>query len=209
MTKLRRRITVEELRPIVKDYHRAFFDWRFLEGELLARENGPVMQVIGFERLSTGSYRPVCGLHYLCIPNRDGQFGHQFLNVKVRQVHPRAHESIRDNVIEAIHREIVPSVDAPLDPEQVLQMHESYEFIRSPDAYSLAALNAYLGHNERALYWCYRFSELVNESPNPWQDFDIKRQAFLEQVKTWIESGTAKRELERVMQEERHRWGLV
>jgi hypothetical protein len=209
MSKLRKRMTAKELRPIVEDYHRAFPDWRVLEGELFARESGPVMQVIGFERLSTGSYRPVCGVYYLCIPDRDGRFGHQFLNVKVRQVHPRAHESTRDKVVEAIHSEIVPSVDAPLDAEQVLQMHEAYEFIRSPDAHHLAALNAYLGHDERALYWCSQFSSLVEQLGLGWQDFDLKRRAFLDQLEKWLQAGDAKQQLERVLQDERHKWGLA
>jgi len=203
-------MTLNELRPIAEDYYRAFTDWRFLEGELLARESGPVMQVIGFERLSTGSYRPVCGLYCLCIPDRDGRFGHQFLNVKVRQVHPRAHEITREKVVEAIRQEIVPSVDRPLVAEEVLELYERQANPpRSLDAYSLAALNAYLGHDQRALYWCSRFTELVNESANRWQDFDYKRRAFLDQLEKWIHARNAKEQLDRVLQEERRKWGLT
>jgi hypothetical protein len=202
-------LTLKELRPIIEDYHCAFPKWHVLEGALLARESGPLLQYIGFERLLGGDYRIQCGVYYLCVPERDGGLIPQWLNVKVRVIRPRSHESLRDKVVEAIHKEIVPSVDAPLDAEQVLAMHEAYQFIRSPDAHHLAVLNTYLGHNDRALYWCSRFTELVNELGNPWQDFDYKRRAFLDQLEQWIKAGEAKRQLERVLQEERRKWGLT
>lgn len=209
MTKLRQRMTLKELRPVVEDYHRMFRDWKILEGELLGRECGPLLQYIGFERLSTGAYRPTCGVYYLCVPDRDGSLGPQWLNVKVRQVHPREHESLRDKVVEAIHREIVPSVDARLDGKQVLRLHEEREILRSPDAHHLAALNAYLGYDQRALYWCSQFSILVEQLGLGWQDFDYKRRAFLDQLEKWIKSGNAKEQLDRVLQEERRKWGLT
>jgi len=202
-------MTLKELQPIVADYHRAFPDWHLLEGEVLGRESGPLLQVIGFERLSGGDYRPSCAVFYLCVPDRDGGFGPQWLNIKVRVIHPRAHASLRDKAVEAIHKEIVPNVDAPLDPEQVLAMHETSNPVRSPDAHHLAALNAYLGHDERALYWCARFTELVNSHGLGWQDFDYKRRAFLDQLEQWLNAGEARRQLERVVQEERRKWGLV
>jgi hypothetical protein len=209
MTKVKKPLTVKELEPFVQDYHHEFQGWQILERTLIVRECGPVMQGIGFQCLSTGRYRPICSIYYLCVPNRDAGFGVQFLKHPVQDIDPRAHERLRDKVVEAIHREIIPSVDAPLDPEQVLELHESRQPIRSPDAYDLAALNAYLGHNERALYWCKRFPELVNEHGLGWQEFDHKRQAFLTDLKQWIEAGQAKEQLGRIVQEERRHWGLA
>jgi hypothetical protein len=203
-------MTAKELRPFVDDYHRAFPDWQLLEGgELFGRESGPLLQYIGFERLSTGAYRPTCGIYYLCVPDRDGSLGPQWLNVKVRQVKAREHESFREKVLEAIHTEIVPNVDAQLDADQVLRMHEAYEFIRSPDAHSLAALNAYLGNDDRALFWCLEFPRLVEQLGLGWQDFDVKRREFLEQLEKWIRAGEAKQQLERILQKERRKWGLT
>ena len=209
MTKVRKQLTLKELEPFVQDYHRAFPEWRVLERTLIAREKGPVMQGIGFQCLSTGRYRPICSIYYLCIPGRQGGFGVGFLKHPVQNIDPRAHERLRDNVVEAIHRESVPSVDAPLEPEQVLALHEAREPIRSPDAHHLAALNAYLGHNERALYWCERFPALVNQLGFGWQDFDLKRQTFLDDLKRWIQAGDAKSQLDRIVQEERRQWGLA
>ena len=206
---MRSKLTLKELRFIVEDYHKAFSNWQLLGKEIIARENGCLLQYIGFERLSTGSYRPTCGVYYLCVPDRSGSLGPQWLNIKVRIIDPRAHERLRDKVVEAIHQEIVPSVDAPLEAEQVLAMHEDHEPIRSPDAYNLAALNAYLGHNKRALYWCSRFPELVEQLGFGWQEFDLKRGAFINSLKHWIEVGQARQELEKIVQDEHRKWGLV
>lgn len=204
-----RPLTQKELAPIVQDYHRAFPTWHILERTLIARESGPVMQGIGFQCLSTGSYRPICSIYYLCVPSRDGGFGVQFLKHPVQDIDPRIHDLKRDKVIEAIHREVVPSVDAPLVAEQILATHEASSPIRSPDACHLAFLSAHLGHEERALYWCERFPELVNQHGLGWQDFDHKRQALLDNLKQWIQAGEAGRQLDRVVQEERRRWELA
>jgi hypothetical protein len=209
MMKLKRQLTLKELVPFVEDYQRSFPAWKLLQEDIIARESGPTLQYIGFERLSWGSYRIQCGVYYLCVSNRDGGFVPQWLSNKFRSIDPRAHERVRDKVVEAIHQEIVPSVDAPLDPEQMLALHEAQQVIRSPDAHHLAALNAYLGHDERTLYWCERFPELVNQLGLGWQDFDHKRQAFLNDLKRWIEAGEAKLRLDRIVQEERHQWGLA
>jgi hypothetical protein len=201
-------MTLKELEPIVADYHRALPNWHVLEKELIARESGPILQYIGFERLSTGAYRVQYGIYYLCVADRDGGFVPNYLSVK-QSIHARAHNSMRDKVVEAIHKEIVPSVDALLDPEQVLSLHEAHEPIRSPDAHHLAALNACLGHDDRALYWCCRFPELVEETGLGWHEWDYKRQAFLESLKQWIEAGEAKEQLEPIVQDERRKWGLI
>jgi len=208
MTKTNKQLAARELELFVEDYQHAFPDWHILERTLIARERGPIMQGIGFQCLSTGRYRPICSIYYLSVPNREGGFGVRFLKHPVQDIDPRAHARLRDKVVEAIHREIVPSVDSPLDAEQVLALHEGQEILRSPDAHNLAALNAYLGHNERALYWCERFPLLVNEHGLGWQGFDHKRQTFLHQLKAWIRAGRAKIELDRVVQEERRQWGL-
>ena len=209
MSRIRKRLTDSELRPFMADYHRAFPAWQLLLPGLIARESGPLLQIIALERLSTGSYRPTCGVYYLCVPDRDGSLGPQWLNIKVRVVDPRAHDRLRDGVIEAIRRESVPSVDEQLQPEQVLAIHEGREPIRSPDAHHLAALNAYVGRSDQALYWCNRFPELVNQHGLGWQDFDHKRQAFLTNLKQWIKAGQAKEQLDHIVQAERRQWGLT
>jgi hypothetical protein len=213
MTKQRKsprleRLTLSELQPIIEDYHRHFPTWRLLEGTLIARESGPLLQYIGFERLLGGAFRIQYGVYYLCVPDRDGGFPPQYLGIK-RSIYPRAHVSIRDKMLAAFHKEISPNIDVPLDVEQVLSMHENQTISRSSDAHHLAALNSYLGHDRRALHWCDRFFELVEQPGMPWQECNTRRQAFLHSLRQWIATGTAKARLQEVVQEERRRWGLA
>lgn len=209
MSKVRKPLSLKELEPFVQDYHRAFPKWRVLERTLIARESGPIMQGVGFQCVSTGKYRPVCAIYYLCVAGRDGGFGVQFLKHPVRDLDPLAHGRLRDKVVEAIRREIIPSVDAPLDPEEVLALHEAQEAIRSPDARDLAVLNAYLRHDERALHWCEQFAQLLNEQGSALPAVEHKRKAFLDELKGWINAGVATAQLDCIVQQERRHWGLA
>jgi hypothetical protein len=205
-----KRLSLTELRPIIEFYQANFPTWRVVGHDILVREAGPVVQGIAFERLSGGEYRPTGHIHVLVAPG-----DHWFLEIpqnlsKLRQINRRQDREFRGCVLNAIRAEFVPSVDGPLVAEEVLELYErEANPPRSPDAYSLAALNAYLGHDKRALFWCSRFTELVNELGNPWQDSEYKQRGFLDQLEQWINAGGAKQQLERVLQEERKKWGLV
>lgn len=205
-----KRLTLEELCPIIEFYHAHLPGWKVIQSDTLVREDAPVAQGITFERLSGGEYRPTGHIHVLVAP---GDYWYLELSQnlsKPRQLNRRQDREFRDRVVEAIRREFVPSVDRPLMAEAVLELYErEANPPRSPDAYSLAPLNAYLGHDERAFYWCSRFTDLVNETGNPWQDCDYKRRAFLDQLEQWLKAGEAKPQLERILQEERCKWGLV
>jgi hypothetical protein len=204
------RLTREELGEIVEFYHARFPTWRVVRDNSLVREQVPIIQGITFERLPRGEYRPTGHIRVLVAPEDFWVFElPQYLNVKVRQVNRRQHPEFRDRVVQAIRLEFVPNVDRPLIAEDVLELYEHKATPTDLEAYSLAALNAYLGHEERALYWCSRFTQLVNEVGNPWQDCDYKRRAFLEQLEQWMKAGEAKQQLDRVLQEERRKWGLA
>jgi hypothetical protein len=110
-------------------------------------------------------------------------------------------------VLEAIHKEIVPSVNARLLLEDVFRRCECEEVYNSDvRAHDLAALNAYLGHDERALYLCDQFPKLVEgRGEHAWQDYDYERLAFLKKLEQWIKAGESKLRLEGVVQSERKR----
>lgn len=205
-----RRLTLAELRPIVEFYNVTVPTWRVARKDTLIREAGPVLQGITFERLSGGEYRPTGHVRVLVAP-RDfwAMELDQVLNVKVRQINPRQDREYRDRVVDAIRAEFVPNVDRPLVAEDVLSLLEREALPTSGEAYSLAALNAYLGHDERALYWCSRFAEMLKASGRELQPFDHKQQAFLASLEGWIRAGDAKQQLEEVLQEERRKWGIA
>lgn len=123
-------------------------------------------------------------------------------------VKARAHAHQLPKMIEAMRREFVPSVDAPLVPEEVLELCEREAIPKSPEAYSLAALSAYLDHHDRALYWCHRFPELVDQLAHGWQKWDVEQGDFLKKLESWIQAGEAREQLEHVLQAERKKWGL-
>ena len=198
-----RRMTLREVEPYVAQYHAQFPGWRRTFKEAFGREAGPVAQEISFERLSYGTYRPMSCVRIFVAPG--GRAFHQFLGVKAREAKAREHEYMFPKILEAMRKEIVPSVDGPLIPEDILQRYENTGPHKSPQAYDLAALNAYLGHDDRALYWCHRFPVLVDEHGSGWQECDHERQAFLKQLEEWIKNGEAKLRLEDVIQSERKR----
>jgi hypothetical protein len=137
----------------------------------------------------------------------------QDLNIKVRQINRRQDREYRPRVLEAIRADFVPSVDRPLVAEEVLKLYEQQSVPETTGAaYSLAALNAYLGHEERALHWCSQHTKLLDEKTRngfPWHELEHKQQAFLQDLEKWIKGGEAKQQLEHVLQEERRKWGLA
>lgn len=204
------RLTLHELDAIMRFYHGRFPDWKVIQRDLLVREDGPVVQGIAFERLSDGEYRPTGHIHVLIAPSSHWPLElSQWLNVRVRQIERRRDTpEVRESVIRAIHGEFVPQVGSPLCAEQVLSLYEARATPTSPEAYSLASLNAYFGHDERALHWCSRFTDLVNKSGISWQGCDLARRSLLDKLETWIQVGTARQELDRVLVDARRKWGL-
>lgn len=205
------RLTIKELRSIIEFYHGHFPTWKVIRKDTLVREDGPIVQGITFERLSGGQYRPTGHIRVLVAPEDFwGMDLSQPLNVKLRQIERRRDTpEIRERVVQAMYAEFLPRVDQPLIAEQVLNFYEDSAYPVSHQAYSLAPLNAYLGHDERALHWCSRFTELVNASGNPWQELEQKQLAFLDELEKWLKAGDAKQQLERVLQDERRKWGLT
>ena len=198
-----RKLKVSELKPLLEDYHGALPDWRVFEKDTLLRVTGPVLQGIFLERQRHREYRPMGFVATLVAPGGGG------LDRVLPSVQARGHAHAFPKMIEALRREFVPSVDAPLVPEEVLELCEREAIPKSPEAYSLAALNAYLGHEERALYWCRRFPELIDEERLGMQEWDLERRDFLNKLEGWLQAGEASEQLEQVLQAERKKWGLA
>jgi hypothetical protein len=195
---------------MVEFYHRALPGWVMLGADRLVREAGPIVQAITFERLSCDAYRPVGHFVVLVVPREPWAFEMlQYLNIKVQVVGRRAHDDIRDRVLAAIETELLPNVHAPLDPEQVLGIYEQGAVPTSAQVYSLAALNAYQGHDTRALMWCSRFPILIEEETGRWTEADRSRRAFLESLSQWIKTGEARARLDDIRHAQRIKFGLA
>lgn len=197
-------MTLSELEPFVAQYQSQFPGWKRIAKEAFGRECGPVAHEIFFERLSDGAYRPASIIRIFVAPS--GSAFHQFLDVKAREATAREHEYMFPRILEAMHSDILPSVEEPLIPDDILRQFEKKERHTAPDAQSLAALNAYLGHEDRALYWCEQFPNFVEaRGEYAWQDYDYERLAFLKQLEQWIKTGEVKARLDKVIQSERER----
>jgi hypothetical protein len=207
-----KRLSTTEFREIMGFYHSKFPDWKIIQKNTLVRENGPIVQGITIERLSGGEYRPTGHIHVIVTPSE-----YWFLELpqnlkKMQSLNRRQHREFKERVVETIRRDFVPKVDEPLIVEEVLKLYEHEVLPTSGQAYSLAPWNAYLGYCDRALYWCARFKELIDEKRTKGltlQDFDYKNLAFINELEKWIKSGNVQEQLERVLQEERRKWGLA
>ena len=199
-----RKLKPSELEPLVKDYHEFFPKWDVFQRDTLIRLNGPVLQGVFLERQSRRAYQPMGFIRILAAPGGGGT-PQRVLD----SVDSRGHKRELPKMVEAIRREFVPSVDAPLVPEEVLELCEREAIPKSPEAYSLATLNAYLGHEERALYWCHRFPELIDEERLGMQEWDLERRDFLIKLEGWIQGGEVREQLEQVLQTERKKWGIA
>jgi hypothetical protein len=206
--KRRKRLTLKELNFFVEDYHKVFKEWYLINPDIFVREEGPILQYIGFERLSWGDYRPSSGIYVMCVPERDGGFGPQWLNVKVRSIDPGAHERLREIVVTTMKSEFIPDVEKPLVPEEVLDYLERKVVPKSADICPLAGINAFLGHEDRAIYWCGQFEGLVKEPAITGSESIIRRREYLYKLAAWIKNGEAKQRLEEILKTERKNWGL-
>jgi hypothetical protein len=206
-------ITPKQIRAIVQDYHRFLPGWQHVTDETLARADGPVLQAIGFQCLASGEYRPMNYIQVLVAPEpgRKGRvdFFAQTPKGRPRTVPLRSHQQLHDQMIETMKREFTPSITEPLNATVVLDLCEQEAIPKSGQAYALAAFNAYFSRNEQSLSWCSRYNDLVKELGQPWQPWHHQQRAFLDSLEQWLKVGDAKQHLDRVLQEERRKWGLV
>ena len=202
LKKLQRRLSLKEILPIVEEYHSFFPDWINKKDKLI-RVKDCIMQGIVFERLSYVSYRALGFIRILTSPGKGALELSQYLNVKVRNVDLRAHSRMKDKVIRAIKDEIIPKVDFPLVPIDVLKLYEKEAVPTTLEAYSLATLNSFFGKYDRTRYWSLRFNKLVEATAFPWQECDLERRRFLDKLEQWIEEEIVKDKLSAIIQEER------
>jgi hypothetical protein len=204
-----KRIPPKQLEKMMQDYLSYLPGWKQLQRNILGRESGPILQCIGLEALSGGSYRVVGYIHVLTAPSVVG-------NMELMQdlqssgyVRPIDHQRRLEKTVEALRQELVPKITEPLDPIKVLELYEQKVIPRHYEAYSLATLNAYLGNKERAFYWSSRYTKLANEMPMPWQESTKEKRAFLDLLEKWIIEGTERQYLEEILQMERKKWGAT
>lgn len=209
--KPKKKITRTEMRAIVDDYHRMLPEWQHPSPETLARADGPLLQGIGFQALSSGNYRPMNSIAVLVAPEPRGRRPDFFVIIprgRPGSVPLRAHSVWMAQMFETMKREFKPVITERLDAIRLLSACERDAEPTAPQAYALAALNAYFGHEKRARYWCSQYPKILERRRLEWQEWDFQRKAFLDSLEHWLDTGDAKLRLEKTLLEERAKWGL-
>lgn len=182
------KLTSKQIKPIVADYRTALPEWQLVGDDLLLRLSGPVAQVIWFDRLRTGAYRPTCRVHVLSAPSQEGGIAvlPQFLNIKVREIMPAAHAQLLPAVIGALKSEVLPSVIKALDARVVVELLQDRASGRPANAYALACLFGVLGRADDMARWVKEYHSAVAGLGLPVQPVDAERGDFLRKAEEWM-----------------------
>lgn len=186
-------LTRAQLVGFFKDYRDAFPEWSVERDVVLFRAVGPIKQVIAFEALRSGAYRPSHGVR-VAGPPGGGQILFQFLDIRHREVSPREHAAQWPLVVQAMEEQFVPPIRRPLDLGEVLR-HGGEEATgdgaNSVTLSSLAALSAHLEEFDQSLAWCDRSSSRLAGMGRELADGESRLVRFNEQLREAIQSGRA------------------
>ena len=191
-------LTKKELKEYFQVYRDAFPEWEADVPYALSRTCGPVTQVIGFQILSGGLYRPSCTIRVSGPLDQGWQLLPQMLDVKHREVSRREHAEKWPKVLKAIEEQFVPNVRKPLDVAEVLQIAdkdaEQSGITNQQYLNGLAVLNSYKGRDDRAIEWCDRAEASFNEfaAAVPPADWMLKQVEFTRQLREAIQGGRGK-----------------
>lgn len=210
-------LTTKQITQVAIDYRDAAFPhWRMLATEgMLLRTERCVAQGICFDRASDKVYRPMGFIRVLVAPKHVGvmELPQEIRHPKggQRSVHIREHEKEMPDIIREIRHQVKPSIENPLDPEEVLNLYEREARTRErlAEAYSLAALTAYLGQEKRCKCWTKRYNDLLKERYAAYaQPIDYERQQFLNRLESWIRRGIVRERLDTVMESQKRQMNL-
>lgn len=196
-------MTAKRLHQFVKSYEPAFRDWKLVNDEFFIRIEGPVAQVIGFEALRSGAYRPTNAVRVLVAPS--AAMLQQFLDTKNREVFATEHEEKMQRVIDAMEVQFIPAIRSPLVANEVLQLCESAATERISDAYALSALNASCGNRSRAIHWLDVLSRMTEQSGVELLEWEREYREFGNELRRQMEGGNETNFLEHVREAEKAR----
>ncbi|MDX1961726.1 MAG: hypothetical protein SFX18_01150 [Pirellulales bacterium] len=187
-------LTKNELREYFQVYRDAFPEWEADVPYSLSRTCGPITQVIGFQNLSYGAYRLMCGVEVSGPPDGGSFVLPQMLDVKHRNIERRQHLTKWPKVLRAIEEQIVPDVRMPLEIVEVFQLAEEEAERGANGRYlnGVAALSVYVGQYDRAIEWCNQaeasFSEFEKAIPCP--EWMLIQRDFTNRLREAIKNGT-------------------
>lgn len=182
-------LTTAQLVAYFNAYRDTFPNWTVEHEATLTRTTWPIKQIIDFQALRSGAYRPSCVVAILPAPE-NCHLLNKWLDIKHREILPREHPTKWPMVLAAMDEQFLPPIRMPLDVAHVLKLAED-EAVRDSIVnvnYScgLATLNAYVGKLDRAIWWCDRLEDqLATLGRNP-ADWELRKGAFTRQLRDAI-----------------------
>ena len=183
-------IKKKQLKEFVKDYYKLFKGWILIDSITFARYNTLVEQMVWFDRLSGGRYRPTLTIS-TCLDPVSGLF-HQHLKGKCHTISPLEHPLKYSNALDAMEEQFLPSIKQSLVLKEVLTLSEDSFNKQSNMAVGLAVLNAYVGNNNRAIELCESVPCLVEKMGRPPADWEIEQIEFSKKLIEETGKGFAK-----------------
>lgn len=185
-------LTKAQLVGYFRDYREVFPEWLVEHEVVLYRSVGPVKQMIGFEALRSGAYRPSHSVEVAGLPD-GGQVLFEFLDVRHREVLPREHAAKCPLVVKAMEDQFLPALREPLKPTEVLRLGEESVVrwkVESPATFSsLATLSAHLGDLDRSLRWCDRSDSGLAGRGRELADWEVRLVSFNQHLRRAIQEG--------------------
>lgn len=202
---IKTRLTAKEIGAITIDYQTHLPGWEIVGGDTLLRIAGPIGQSIWFDRLRTGAYRPTARIHILAAPDQMGGTVvlPQFLGVKNKEISAQAHVRQLPAVLKALHSEVLPTINKPLNASVVAELVATRSHGRPAGAYASACLFAALGRFSDARLWIAEYHSAVTNVGLLVQPVDAVRSSFLKKLEGWIDASTVEAELATVIQQEK------
>ncbi|KQN71155.1 hypothetical protein [Sphingomonas sp. Leaf62] len=193
-------ITKAELKEVVAEYAASFPEWvMFVDGTAFIRREGPIQQMIWFQKMRSAAYRPTHGISSLVLPETHIRMLPQVLDVKHREIEYRWHERKFASTVSAMEHQFQPDIRKPLDIAKILGLCEA-EASAMPDTTNnmamLAILNAWLGRDAEALNFCERTQLCPLPTLAPMPEWEAAMRAFGRDLATAVEAGTGRAFLE-------------
>jgi hypothetical protein len=213
-----KRYTLEEMAPVLGDLHSLLPGWRKRSRERFYREDGPVVQFVTLERLSTRAFRIASGLRVLVVPKSYNGWSNDYLQCLAQKGISNSEVSYnlanylskREEIKAEVMYQMKPALDKPLEVQAVFDWYETLRYPKIPHAHASASFAAYLGDEQKAIHWIEHFRMLCAKEPanianSDWVVFDKQH---LDRLEGWIKQGTAHEELERLIPIQREMMGI-
>jgi hypothetical protein len=188
------RMTNKQLKGVVADYATAFPGWSLFQGTAFVREYCPIQQMVWFEALRTGAYRPNHGVSALALPIV--RMLPRMLDVRHREAKLGQHQFRRPGIVAAMEQQFKPDIRKPLDIAEVLALCEAEGRETTNDLTMLAILYALLDRREQALSSCARMQSTPLLTLAPIPEWEEEMMAFGCSLANAVEVGTAREFLE-------------